>query len=240
MPDGAYFYIATVTQGAYQMTWDLSNQFWANHSVGYEGQTFAAFDPFNNQPMSVTYNFSKTARIRVVFRGSAYLEPNCYPPRFCFIEDRYEESGPHTFYWAGVDGTGALRRDFSVVVVASHRDNFAKNAVVVFGTKPGLVNVRVTPPVYGPALGSQAVSFDLSTYGGSPAAVTISFLNQASLSVLRTLTLPSVSAGHVEVPWDGRAENGMWVAAGAYTVTVTAQDTLGNQVSGQILTTIQY
>jgi hypothetical protein len=44
----------------------------------------------------------------------------------------------------------------------------------------------------------------------------------------------------VTLTWDGRADNGMWVAPGVYIVTATAIDAIGNRVSEQILTNVAY
>jgi flagellar hook assembly protein FlgD len=116
----------------------------------------------------------------------------------------------------------------------------AKNVVIVFGTVPTVRNVRLTPPYYAPLNGTQTVEFDLATFGGRPADVTIAILNQFSVSVLRNLSLPAQAAGHISTSWDGRADNGMLVAPGFYTITVTATDPNGNQARGQMLTTIAY
>jgi hypothetical protein len=164
----------------------------------------------------------------------------CTPPSFCLAPDKYEESGPHTIAWAGVDSTGALRFDVTWIEVGSSRAIFSKNAIVLYGTKPSVTIVTVTPAAYGPAVGTQTVAFDLAAFQNRVASVTVTFLNQASLSVLRTIALTNQLPGHKTVTWDGRADNGMWVAPGFYTVTVKATDSLGNQVQGQILTTIQY
>src|SRR5262249_38741951 len=106
--------------------------------------------------------------------------------------------------------------------------------------KPTVLNVKVTPAYYGPAFGTQKVEFDLTTCQSQTANITITFLNQSSLTVLRTLTLNNQAPGHVSTTWDGKAGNGMMVALGPSTVTVTATDGIGNQVSGQILTTLAY
>ena len=124
--------------------------------------------------------------------------------------------------------------------VIMRRDTFSKNAVVLYGSKPGITAVAVTPPIYGPVAGNQTISYTLATTLGQTATVTVTFMNQDSLSVLRTITVPSVVAGARTVLWDGKADNGMWVAPGYYTVTVLATDPIGNQASGQILTTVQY
>jgi flagellar hook assembly protein FlgD len=94
--------------------------------------------------------------------------------------------------------------------------------------------------MYGPALGSQSVTFDLTTYQSQAASVSVSFFNQSSSSTLRTMTIANQAPGPVTISWDGRAENGMWVAPGTYTITATVTDTIGNVVSEQLLTTIQY
>ena len=241
VPDGPYFYVSTVTDGVNTLVWDQTNQYVADTFMW--GVTAGpTYDPFKNQPMSLTYNFSQTGLVSVAFAttGNSHIPSGCPPPDFCFIIDKYEESGPHTLYWAGTDSTGKYRPEAGGVTVVSRRTTFAKNAVVVYGTKPVITNVSVTPPFYGPAVGSQAVALDLSTYQNQAATVVITFRNHGSLSILRTVTLTNQAPGHITTAWDGRADNGMWVAEGFYTVSASATDGLGNTSSGQILTTVKY
>ncbi len=239
-PDGPYFYVATVTAGTYTFVWDLTTKYW-NDTNGYNDSLgIQPWDPFNNRPMTFSYNFGTPGRIYIALSQNGPVPTNCTPPTYCLANGDYEESGPHTRTWAGVDSTGALRGDLRHIGVVTQTFAFSKNALVVYGTKPAVTNVTVTPPVYGPAVGSQTIALDLTLYQLTPTTITIKFQNQASLSVLRTLTFPSQTAGHKTYTWDGKADNGMWVAPGFYTVTVTASDAAGNSVSSQILTTIQY
>jgi hypothetical protein len=164
------------------------------------------------------------------------------PPEnaLCLVNRRYEESGLHTFVWAGVDSTGVYRASaYSLLSITTIRDRFAKSAVVLFGTRPTVSNVEINPPAFGPGLAAPVVSFDLETYDSRPADVTITFLSQASLSTLRTIRLPAQSPGHITVPWDVRADNGAFVAPGFYTITVMATDAIGNLAQGQILATVR-
>jgi flagellar hook assembly protein FlgD len=239
-PDGPYFYVTTVTDGTHTFTWDLTSQYLGGVTWLYP--SIPAWDPFDNQPMKVTYNFgaNQTGRVILIFGQVQGIPETCNPPNFCAAFEVYQESGPHTFYWAGVDATGAWRPDLKFGAVYLDWSLFSKNAVVLFGGKPVLTNVSVTPPVFGPAVGTQAVTFDLTTYQNQAATVTVTLLNQSSLSTLRTITLNGQAPGHVSIAWDGRADNGMLVAPGTYTVTVKVTDTVGNQVSGQILSTVEY
>jgi flagellar hook assembly protein FlgD len=237
LPDGPYFYVATVTDGTHTLTWDLTNQYY-NDLNGELGVTTTGWDPFNNTPITVTYTSTQASRVNLAFKPSD--GGGCSPPSFCPTPDKYEESGSHTVYWAGVDATGALRFDIHWIEAGSSRAIFSKNAVVLFGSKPTVTNVRVTPAMYGPAVGTQTVAFDLASPPSLASTVTVTFLNQGSVSVLRTITLTAQSPGHKTVTWDGHGDNGMWVAPGFYTVTVSATDSLGNQAQGQILTTLQY
>jgi flagellar hook assembly protein FlgD len=240
--DGPYFYVATASEGASSMTWDLSNQYLPNWSALTHNLPIQPFDPFNNSPMSVTYNFPYPARVSIAFSMTAVLwQGSCDPPpQFCLPAQEYQESGSHTVTWAGVDATGAFRGDVRGIGIVADREQFAKNAVIAYGSKPRITNVRVTPPVFGPAVGTQKVELDLATNLNQPVELAVSFLNQSSLSTLRTITIPQQPPGHVTVTWDGRADNGMLVAPGPYTVTVAVTDPLGNKTRGQILTTIQY
>ena len=239
LPDGGYFYAATVTDGTHNLTWDQTNQFIDD---GYQyGRTInTGYDFFNNKPMSISYNFTRPGRVSVGLAPSGDPYSGCPPPDYCVLLDKYDESGPHTVYFSGADSTGKFVGGMTQVQAWSLRSNFAKNATVVYGTSPVVTNVTVTPPVFGPAVGTQTVAFDLASYLNQAVGVTIAFVNQGSVSALRTITLASQAPGHVVLTWDGKADNAMWVAPGFYTVTVTATDAAGNRATGQILTTVLY
>jgi flagellar hook assembly protein FlgD len=132
-----------------------------------------------------------------------------------------------------------LRSDIQRGWFFAQQANFPKNAVILFGSAAQITNVAVTPAVFYPYGGSQTIAFDLATYQ-STANTTVAILNQESLSVLRTISLGSIAAGHVQVTWDGRADNGAWVSPGYYTVTVSGADSRGNSTVGQILSTVRY
>jgi hypothetical protein len=155
------------------------------------------------------------------------------------VYKRWQESGPHTFTWSGLDPFGVYRAIKGVAIVTSTSD-FPKNAVVLYGTRPVLTNVKVTPAVFGPASGQQTVELDLGTFQSRPVRLTVELFNLATKMVLRTIEAPAQAPGHVVIPWDGRADNGLFLAAGRYRVLVRASDESGNVAEADILTTIQY
>jgi flagellar hook assembly protein FlgD len=242
LPDGVYFYMSSATDGRGHMVWDVSADRLASFSFNWNDDiVMSAFDPFNNQPLTFTYSWPYPS----VNYINLSPDPDralgaCSPPSFCILQGVYEESGPHTITWAGTDASGAYRPDIRRMGVVSFREQFAANAIVLHGTKSQLTNLHVTPALYGPATGTQTIAFHLTTFQNQAADVTVTLLNQASHSLLRTLTALNRPAGDIALTWDGRADNGMWVAPGAYTVTVTTTDPIGNVARAQILTTIQY
>lgn len=243
VPDGPYFHVARVRQGDHGMTWDLTGVYLGNYFHSKDVGKIEAFDPFDNRPLVVTYTCPVAGNVTISVVGTNLTGLDCDQPgnkALCLVNRRYEESGVHTFAWAGVDAAGVYRApDFSLISVTTVRDRFSKNAVVVFGTKPTVQNVRVDPPVLSPGPPGTVVSFDLATLESQPADITVSFLNQASGSTLRRILVPGQVPGHVAVPWDGRADVGTPVAPGSYTITVTAVDRIGNRVEGQILATVR-
>ncbi|MGH9442747.1 MAG: FlgD immunoglobulin-like domain containing protein [Thermoanaerobaculia bacterium] len=247
LPDGPYFYVATVTDGTIIFTRDLTTTMNINfENRWFDGQTLQAFDPFNNQPLTLTYT-PGAAKITIVMSSQVGgdIVGDCAHQSadfFCLSDGAFQASGdPRVFQWAGLDPSGVYRggtvRSVGIVALGS---DFPQNAILTCGTAPTVTNVTVTPPVFGPANGTQMVAFDMSTYQSGVASVAITFMNLGSRSVLRRVNLAGQSPGHVTAAWDGRADNGMLVAPGPYAVTVTATDNIGNVVTGQILTTIAY
>lgn len=244
LPDGPYFYVATVTDGTHTFAWDLSNVMRNDYGNYNDGLGVQAYDPYNNKPLTFNYNFAQPGRVSIATSTNpGSVVGDCTQPPtatfYCPAIELWQEAGPQTFTWSGIDSNGAYRTVRSVAIVTS-TSTFPKNAAVLFGSKPKVQNVKVTPPVYGPAVGTQAIEFDLTTYASQPADVSIALVNLSTNSTLRTLTVTGQAAGHATITWDGRADNGMLVAPGSYSVVVTATDQLGNVVRGGILTTIQY
>ncbi|HET8798499.1 MAG TPA: FlgD immunoglobulin-like domain containing protein, partial [Thermoanaerobaculia bacterium] len=244
LPDGPYFYIAAVTDGQSSLTWDLSHDYRNDYSGFNDNLNVEDYDPFDNRPLKFTYsNFTQPGRVTIAMSTtSAYVNGNCLAPTetfFCPVYKRWQESGPHTFTWPGLDPFGVYRAIKGVAIVTSTSD-FPKNAAVLYGTRPVLANVKVTPAVFGPASGQQTVELDLSTFQSRPVRLTVELFNLATKAVLRTIEAPAQAAGHVVIPWDGRADNGLFLAAGRYRVLVRASDETGNVAEAGILTTIQY
>lgn len=252
LPDGPYFYTATATAGPESIVWDLSVRYTTNNSPGFQCQAWLtptpAFQPFHNSLLPLSYFLFSAGRVWLLYSPGGFdcntpgpaLSACSLPDNFCSPAGEYQEAGTHTGWWAGVDPAGLLRGNIGSIALLRSDGSFSQNAVVLFGTKPTLSNLAVEPPNYNPGLGSQVVSLDVSSYQNQPVTVSIAFFNQQSQSVLRTVAANGRNAGHVTVSWDGRADNGMWVAPGAYTLTVTASDGIGNAVSRNTLTMIAY
>lgn len=243
LPDTAYFFIATVTDGTTTFTLDRSTEYRNDYNVWNDNLVIPDYDPFNNDPLRFDYSFSQPARVTIATSTlGASVNGNCAQPDptfFCTVWDEWQPSGPHTFTWSGIDYLGKYRVIRGVGINA-RTIGFPKNAVISFGTRPTVLNVTVTPPRFGPMAGTQTIAFDLGTYLGRVADVTITLRNLESSSVLRTIALPGQTPGHHTATWDGRADNGQPVAPGRYHVLVTAVDDIGNRSTGDILTIIQY
>jgi len=238
VPDGAYFVVANVDDGTHTFAFDLSNQYLEGWDYNYPSRS-DTFDPYNNQPMSLTYTFPQPGRVNIIFTNKTEAGP-CGPSDYCLKHDEYQAAGTYTVNWYGTDDAGALRSDLTNVSVTSFRTGFAQNAVVVYGSKPSIAGLSVSPAVFAPAFAPQTIAFDLTTFQSASATVQLSFRNIASGSTLRTITLADQAPGHVIVTWDGRADNGMWVAAGDYLVTLAITDPIGNAVLTPFPTTVKY
>jgi len=243
VPDGPYFYVAEASVDGRTLTWDLSRDYLDNYFESTDGLAITAFDPFNNQPLIVRYTTAAPGLTTVSLFNRGLQSFDCDQPvekALCIVNRMYQESGSHEFVWSGLDHAGAYRgNDYTLLSVTVIRDRFARNAVIVHGTKPTIRNLTVTPPIIASGPAAAVVSFDLQTYGEAPASVTVAFVNQSSRSALKTVVLPAQRPGRGAVHWDGKADNGAWVAPGAYTIDVLATDGIGNRAEGQLFVTVR-
>lgn len=239
--DEQYRWVAAFRSEAGEHTIDLSHEVDGDAEVKSHPE-YAPWDPFHNRPLVFSTTFERPGEIALVFaRGTYQLALGCDPPEFfCRFVEGYRPAGEFLYEWAEVDDTGAFRPDIHAIFAISHHENLAKNAIVVFGGSPAISHVAVSPTEYRPDFGTQVVTFSLKTFQGEPVSGAVTWTNQQSRSILRTLKLLEAHPGLVSATWNGRADNGARVAPGAYTIAVTVTDSLGQRVQGEILTTVEY
>jgi len=119
-------------------------------------------------------------------------------------------------------------------MVGFRRDDlWPQNLVFAYGLRPSLSNLTITPLLFYPGsaplpLYGQILSITVTTTSaGGNASLKGEFRNRSSGSVLRTITTASASPGQRTLTWDGRADNGAFVAPGIYDVTLTVTDSIG-------------
>ena len=154
-------------------------------------------------------------------------------PSECVAQE-YQAPGPHEVVWYnGFSLSGADISQLPRLIVFRRGDIWPKNLVFAYGFAPLLTGLTITPVLFNPAavplpLAGQELRANVTT---ANAAWTVSlkaeFQNRSSGTVLRTITTAAGPAGSQAVVWDGRADNGAFVAPGIYDVTLTAIDSIG-------------
>lgn len=249
--DGPYSYSVILSDATRSLTWDRSATMrWPTEFSDLSPDAYMTastpFDPFNNRPMIITYGGRQRTATRFSIQAAPKFGawPDCTDLAagdHCITDAVYTPKGIQTFVWAGTLPDGTFLPDRHSLSAFPTLHTFPENVIVRFGTALKMTSLRTDPPLYNPAAGEpQALSFDLSTFVNATVSYTVRYLNQASRSTLRTLTTTAAVAGQQIVLWDGKAENGAWVAPGRYTVIVTATDSLGNDASQHAVMTVQY
>jgi flagellar hook assembly protein FlgD len=241
LKDDQYRWVATFSDRSHSFSIDNSKELDGDFELKSHPE-YPPWDPFRGVPLRFSHTFERPGEIVLVFsRATFNVSPRCDPPEFfCRFLDGYWPAGEFAYEWAGADDSGVFRPDIHGIFVISHHEDLAKNAIVVYGGRPSITRLRVSPAQYQPDLGAQEVTFSLQTYQNERTRAVITWMNQVSRSVLRTLTLSDVRSGVATAAWDGRADNGVPVAPGDYTLSVRVTDTLGQEARSEIMTTVAY
>jgi flagellar hook assembly protein FlgD len=215
------------------------------------------WDPFLNKPLHIVYcaaadggsstvqdawtpgasgqfgcTGSVAALVQVKATSLAETPLTCAPASECIAQE-YQAPGPHEVVWYGTSLTGADISHAPRLTAFRRGDIWPKNVVFAYGMAPRLSNLTITPILFNPGsapltLAGQELRLTVVTANASwNASLKAEFRNRSSGSVLRTITTASASAGSQAVVWDGRADNGAFVAPGIYDVTLTVTDAIG-------------
>ena len=215
------------------------------------------WDPYLNKPLHIVYcaavdgggstvqdgwapgasgQFGCTGSVAALVQVKATSlneTPLSCSPSECVAQE-YQAPGPHELVWYnGLSLSGADISQSPRLIVFRRGDIWPKNLVFAYGFAPLLTALTINPVLFNPAavplpLTGQELRANATT---ANAAWTVSlkaeFRNRSSGTVLRTITTAAGPAGSRAVVWDGRADNGAFVAPGIYDVTLTAIDSIG-------------
>lgn len=266
VPDGAYQYVATAVSGSGTVTWDQSTQYVGGATqVPYAkcrtssgalvacNDSGVTFDPFTNKPLRINYcvgggdppscTGSMPAIVIVKVGTSPEADSSCDPTQ-C-ITSGYQSAGAHEVAWYGRTTSSIYVSAAPYLAVIRRDDNWPKNVVLVFGTNPAISNLGISSPIFNPASATSIatgldVSFDVATFQSRSVTTTCQFRNTGSGSILRTITLAAQPAGHLTVHWNGRADNGDWVAPDVYEIILTTTDSAGSAAVVRPLVIVRY
>lgn len=263
-PDDVYRYLVTLNDGTYSYTWDDISRYKGTTKTQYSypkcrvGTAYlpcndpaVTFDPYAGKPLYINYcvydggsgttypTCSVASPMLVEAKWSTLNEDPGTCDANCFFSG-YQSSGSHEILWYGRSIAGTfVSGNFNLLIL--RRDNgFPRSFAVGYGTAPAITDVALSPVVFDPWFQSQTITVSVTINGGRPVALTAAFRNTASGSVLRTITTSASSAASQSIVWNGRADNGDYVAPGTYEVTITGTDAMGNAVSVKPLSTVRY
>jgi flagellar hook assembly protein FlgD len=266
--DGAYRYFITVSAGGSTLTWDDGTHSMGTTVTQYEypmcrkeDGNFAActdtgliFDPYTLKPLHIGYCVGggnpsppgagcSAGNTPYVVYGKAVnaseTDSECHGSD-CFLNE-YQSSGPHEVSWFGTSVDGTFLGNAIYLTMIRRNDIWPRDLTLVYGTAPAISGLTITPLIFNPA-GPTTLTLQMTVTTFQSRAVTAkaAFRNVTSLSVLRTVTIASQPAGQVVLTWNGRAENGAWVAPGLYEVTITITDSAGGSTTLKPVLTVRY
>jgi flagellar hook assembly protein FlgD len=266
VPDGAYRYFATVSANGSTLTWDDGTHFVGTTQTQFPypkcrnasgglvdcGDASINFDPYTNAPLRINYCVgdgdppacSGNTPYLVSIKATNLGETDASCTGDCLLSV-YQWSGAHEVVWYGMNIYGTFIGTAPGLTVIRRNDIWPRNLTLLYGTAPAVSNFTVSSPIFNPAAAptvtsGETFSMSVTTFQGRSVTVTGQFKNLSSGSVLRTFTTSSQSPGQVVLSWNGRADNGAWVAPGLYEATITVTDSAGASAVLKPLITVRY
>ncbi len=217
------------------------------------------FDPFTNKPLRVVYcvgggdptdgspcSGSGNLPAVVIAKAPSATETDASCSGYdCFLSD-YQAAGLHEIPWYGRSIDGTFLGGATGITVIRRNVIWPRKMVVLYGTTPAVSGFALSWPVFNPAAATdkesgETFSMNAATFQSHAVILAAALRNLSSGSVLRTVTSSPQPAGAVHLTWDGRADNGAWVAPGLYEATITITDaTTGSATTLKPLVTVRY
>jgi len=136
-------------------------------------------------------------------------------------------AGEHTLTWDGTTDSGEPAPDgeYTVQITATPRSRqqpLAQSIARLTRSPLSITSVSVTPSTIRLTKETVNIAFNLSQQATVQVKVYAGESTEDDGFVVRTLTLPNTPRGTNTVTWDGRTDDGRFVAAGTYTIAIEA------------------
>lgn len=226
--EGDYYAVLLYRLGDELIRYDLRTETGGTIFYPDPGTIPTKFRPFAAAPLRVDYTLERAAEVSA-FMG--YIN-NDERARTFFLR-RPQGRGSHTILWNGVNDAGQLRHpsvggDFTLGLYAY---TLPDNTIFV-RSGPHVVRANVEPLIYypdarwdGDKRPGSTIEFELSAAGSADIVIS----NSETGGTVRHQRLPNLPPGVHRFTWDGRSDEGVYVATGAYRIGVTAFDDRGHR-----------
>ncbi|MFP4474496.1 MAG: PKD domain-containing protein [Desulfatibacillaceae bacterium] len=223
---GVFLYVIEYVVGGKRHVLDVTND--VSLDVYTPSVTYpTSFNPFNAEDNYLTYNLSHKAEVSIYI--SIFYNGTSYNRVRTLLNRKPQKAGSYVQVWDGTDDAGNLVPS-ATFMIAPQAWNLPENAIIV-RTEPVVSDFSVSPGYLNP---------DASPYDEkSRAAMTFILTEAADVSatvfgpdnsLVRTVTANGMQAGTPQtVYWDGKNNQGEYVAPGIYRVTVVATDSDGTE-----------
>jgi len=266
--DGPYRYVVVVTAAGSSFTWDDGTHYAGTLETNFPypsckndagtyvlcSESGITFDPYTNKPLRISYcvpgkpdrTCPNNLPAIVIGKAAAWGETDdiCRTTD-CFLYE-YQAAGVHEITWYGRSIDGTFVGGAGGITFIRRTDIWPKNVTLLYGSAPAISSITFSSPVFNPASAPTPLANGevITIVAASPLSrqlsVTAQFRNSTSGSILRTIATPFQGGGSFQISWDGRADNGAWVAPGIYEVIITATDSAGSATVLKPLITVRY
>jgi hypothetical protein len=237
VPDGAYYAILQYTAGGTIRQVDLTNTTgnaffnpaWSLSTTAGGSCSSCMFAPFKDNFLENTFTLNTAAEVTVSIRGFTTVN------EYALLFDRKPFGrGTYTIAWDGANALGQLVHPSpsdSQFIWGMTAFTFPSNGIYV-DNGPQITGVTITPNYYDPATGNFLTPENPATVGfnlSKTANIGVEVYRVGSTTPIRTTFIPNLGPGPNSIEWDGRANNGTFVAKGDYRLALKAIDAAGSQ-----------
>ena len=236
LAEGDYYIVLLYKENAEIKRYDLRDERDnTNIAINTNISAGTVFAPYK-EPMLIEFNLSEAAEVSLDVGPDGYVVTERIKT---LLLKQALGKGSYTIKWAGDanDGTLADLSDYkdkypsyaNYYMTGGFKNLLAKNAVFV---KSGvsILNLEVDAPVYVPNTIDEdkqhkelTISFDLS----SDASVTLTINDAQTGATVMSKEYASLIKGSQSITWNGKDEDGKYIAPGVYRIGVKATDTYG-------------